>query len=109
VDAHDLLARHGKHPERIVVAQVGLGGERELGEVGERFEIARRDSRRVELPPVVRYVLISVRKRPRKRSSCSAASSFGFAVSIFSSSPAAGRLTGILVLPRFTGPRSRDP
>ena len=30
----DLLARHGEHAERVVVAQVRLGGEREPGEVG---------------------------------------------------------------------------
>ena len=36
VDAHHLLARHGEHAERIVVAQVRLGGEREFREVGER-------------------------------------------------------------------------
>jgi hypothetical protein len=30
VHPHHLLARHGEHAERVVVAQVGLGGEREL-------------------------------------------------------------------------------
>ena len=45
VHAHDLLARHGEHPEGIVGAQVLLGGERELGEVGQRVEIVR-DARR---------------------------------------------------------------
>ena len=45
VDAHDLLARHGEQAEGIGVAQVGLGGEREPGEVLEP-DAGRRDARR---------------------------------------------------------------
>ena len=33
VDPSDLVLRNGEHAEGIVVAQIGLGGERELGEV----------------------------------------------------------------------------
>ena len=33
VDARDLRARHREHAERVVVAQVLLGGERKLGQV----------------------------------------------------------------------------
>ncbi len=36
VHPHHLLARHREHPERVVGAQVGLRGEREPGEVGQR-------------------------------------------------------------------------
>ena len=64
VDAHDLLARHGEHPERIVVAQIALGRERELREVRERLQVAGLDAGRVELPPVVRDVVVGVRERP---------------------------------------------
>ena len=53
VHAHDLLARHGEQPERIVGAQVGLGGEGELGEIGERVEIVGMHAGGVERLPVV--------------------------------------------------------
>ena len=42
--------------ERVVVAQVLLGRERELREVGERLQVARMHAGRVELAPVVRHV-----------------------------------------------------
>ena len=45
VDAHDLLRGIGEHAERVVVAQVVLGGEGEPGEVGEGLA-DRRDGRR---------------------------------------------------------------
>ena len=40
VHPHDLIARHGEHAERIVRAQVGLGGEREPREVGQAVQVA---------------------------------------------------------------------
>ena len=36
---HHLLARHRKHAKRVVGAQVVLGGERELRQVGQRAQI----------------------------------------------------------------------
>ena len=39
VHAHHLLARHREHPERVVVAQVGLAGERQPGQVRELADV----------------------------------------------------------------------
>jgi hypothetical protein len=39
-DAHHLLARHGEHAERVVVAQIGLDGERKTREVRETVQVA---------------------------------------------------------------------
>ena len=50
MDAHDILARHGKQSERIVRAQVLLGRERELGEIRKRCS-DRRDARRRHRTP----------------------------------------------------------
>ena len=41
MNARDLLARHGEHAERIVVAQVGLDGEGKLRQVGQLLEFTR--------------------------------------------------------------------
>jgi hypothetical protein len=41
VDAHDLLARHGEQPERVVLAQVGLGREGQPREIVERGDLSR--------------------------------------------------------------------
>ena len=64
VDAHDLVHRHGEHAERIGVAQVGLGGERELRQVGERLQVLGFHARRVELLAVVRHFFVGVLQRP---------------------------------------------
>ncbi len=48
VHAHDLLARHREHAERVVVAQVLLVRERELGQVGERLAVRRVHAVRIE-------------------------------------------------------------
>ena len=60
----DLVLRYGEHAEGIVVAQIGLGGERELGEVLQVLEIVRVNARRVELRLVVRHVLVGVAQGP---------------------------------------------
>ena len=39
VHPHHLLARHREHPERVVGPQVGLGGERQPGEVGQLADV----------------------------------------------------------------------
>ena len=64
MNAHDFLARHGEQSERIVVAQVALGRERKLGEIGEGFYLMRMHSGRVESRTVMRDVVIGVFERP---------------------------------------------
>ena len=39
VDAQQLVARHRHQPERIIVAQLGFGGEGKLAQIVERLEI----------------------------------------------------------------------
>jgi hypothetical protein len=64
VDAHDLLARHREHPERVRVAQVLLARERELREVLEGAAVVRVDTVRVERLAVERDVVVRVPQRP---------------------------------------------
>ena len=63
VQAQQLVARHGEHAERIIVAQVGLHREGKAREIGERLEIGRFDVRRVELLLVVRHLRIGALER----------------------------------------------
>jgi hypothetical protein len=58
-----LLARHGEHAEGVAVAQVLLGGERELRQVGQVFRSVRMHAGRVELGLVDRRVGVGVRQR----------------------------------------------
>ena len=62
--AHQLFARHREHVERIVVAEVGLRGEREVAEIGELPKIARMHTRFVEGFAVVRDIVVGARQRP---------------------------------------------
>ena len=55
VHAQDFAHRHGEHAERIILAQIFLGGERKFGEIVEAFHVARPNSRRRELLLVVRH------------------------------------------------------
>ena len=55
-----LVHRHREHPERVAVAQVGLGGEREPGQVGQAAAVLRADAGRVELPAVQLHLLVGV-------------------------------------------------
>ena len=64
VDAHDLVHRHREHAEGIGLAQVGLGGERELRQVGERAAVAGFNAGGVEFLPEARHVVVRVRERP---------------------------------------------
>ncbi len=41
VDPHHLLARYREHAERVVLAQVGLAGQRVLGQVGQVLAVVR--------------------------------------------------------------------
>jgi hypothetical protein len=63
VDAGDPVLRHGDEAERIGVAQIGLGGERELLEILEPAKIVGRDARGVELGASVGNVVVGVRER----------------------------------------------
>ena len=64
VDADQLFARHRKHVEGIIVAQVGLHREREFGEIGELPEIGGMHAGRIERLPVMRDVVVGVLERP---------------------------------------------
>ena len=63
VHAADLLARHREHAERVVRAQVGLGGEREPRQVGQRLRSSGVTPGGVEGAPVVRHVLVDPLER----------------------------------------------
>ena len=64
VDAHDLLARHREQAERIGVAQVRLGGEREAGQILEVLELVRMRANRLALGTVRSDVVVGVTHRP---------------------------------------------
>ncbi len=64
MDARDLRLRHREHAERIIVAQVRLGGERKLREVAERLEVVGVNTGGVELGTVVRHVVVGMAQRP---------------------------------------------
>src|SRR5207249_3554999 len=63
--AHPLLG-NGEHAERVVVAQIVLGGERKPGQIVEGPAVLRSYPGFVELAPVERDVLIRVPKGPPK-------------------------------------------
>ena len=54
----DLLLRHGEHPDRVVVAQVGLDRERQGRELPERRDGFGPDARGVEGVAVKRHVAV---------------------------------------------------
>ena len=64
VDAHNLLHRHRKGIEGVVIAQILLGGAREFAQVAQLMEIVRMHSGRVKLAAVHRNVVVSVFQRP---------------------------------------------
>jgi hypothetical protein len=64
MDARHPVLRHGEHAERIIVAQVPLGGEGKAGEVGQRPDLVWMHAGGVELGPVDRRVLVGVIERP---------------------------------------------
>ncbi len=55
--AHDLLARDGEHAERVVVAQIGLDGERQIGDRPGAVEVAGADAGLLEARAVEGHVL----------------------------------------------------
>ena len=64
VDAHHLLARHGKQTERIIVAQDFFIGEREFRQIGQRLQVVRMHARFVKSGAVMGHVVIRVLERP---------------------------------------------
>ncbi len=60
MDAHHLGLRHGKQAKRIVVAQVGLVGERQLGDIGKLFDISRMNATRRKAVLIHRDVVIGM-------------------------------------------------
>ena len=63
MQAQHLLTRNGEQPERKIVAQVGLGREREAGEVGERLAMVGRHPGGVELGAHMRDFRVGARQR----------------------------------------------
>src|SRR5215469_18495617 len=60
VNAHDLLHRHGEHAERIVPAQVVLGGERELCQILQLPQVVRVYAGGGKVLPVMADPLVGV-------------------------------------------------
>ena len=64
VDPDEFFARHREQAEREIVAQVGLGREREAREVRERLDVLGPGAGGVELAPHGRYGLVGALHRP---------------------------------------------
>ena len=64
MNTHHLLHRYGEGIERIVIAQILLGGARELANIGQFAEIVRVNARGIKLTFVHRHVVIGVVQRP---------------------------------------------
>ena len=64
MDARDLFTRHGKHAERIVLAQIAFDREWKTREIRERAAIFRHDVRGVERVAIMRNVVVGVLERP---------------------------------------------
>ncbi|MNE26790.1 hypothetical protein D3C80_1201740 [compost metagenome] len=64
VDAHDLALRHGEHAEGVVVAQVVLAGEGELGQVLQGLQVVRVHALLIKALAVQRDVLVGVLQAP---------------------------------------------
>ncbi len=63
VDAQDLRAGHGEHPERVMPTQVVLGREREFPEVSKPAQVVRMDARPIERRPVMGNPLVDPAQR----------------------------------------------
>jgi hypothetical protein len=64
VDAQQLIARHGHQPERVIVAQIALGGERKFAQVVERLQIVGMHAGFVEGLLVVGDLAVNMCQRP---------------------------------------------
>ena len=63
VDAHHLVARPREHAERVVVAEVDLGGEGQVGDVAVAGHVAGLDAELVQLLAVEGDVVVGVLER----------------------------------------------
>ena len=63
MDPHEILTRHGEHPERIRLAKVVFDQERQPSEVVERRDIVGMHASGVKRPGVVGDVGVRVAKR----------------------------------------------
>jgi hypothetical protein len=97
VQARHLAARHGEQPEGVVVAQIQLGHEGELGEISQGVQIVRMHTLLKALLAVGLDVVVGVAHDHFRRSSWSAEISSRLAVSMGSSSPGWGCLAVMLV------------
>jgi hypothetical protein len=64
VDPANRVVRDGEHPERIVLAEVGLRRRGEVGEVRECLDVVGVHTGGVEGPPVVGDVVVGVAQTP---------------------------------------------
>ena len=64
--AHHLLARHGKHAERIVLPEIVLDHKGKFAEIGKVIQIARRNTGGIELFLIMRDIVIGMLERPFK-------------------------------------------
>src|SRR6266567_7152489 len=64
MNANDLLARYGEHPERIMIAQFLLGGERQSRQITQRLQVVGMESCPLECGAIVRHVIVGVPQRP---------------------------------------------
>jgi hypothetical protein len=61
--ANDLVARHGKHREGVVGAQIVLGGKGEFLQVVQRFQVVGMHAVGIEFIPVGGNVGVGMRQR----------------------------------------------
>ena len=64
MQAHDLLAGRREHAERVILPQVGLAGQRVLGQVGQVLAVVGVHASGVERRAAVRHVGVGVPQRP---------------------------------------------
>ena len=60
MDTHNLTHGHGSQSERIVVAQVELVGEGQLGDVINALDVTRLQAHLLKLLPIERCVVIHI-------------------------------------------------
>ena len=63
MQAAQILARHGKHAERVIVPKIRFGCEGKAREVGDRFECPRINPGAIPFLAVMRNVSISALQR----------------------------------------------
>ena len=64
MDTGDLVLRNSENAERIIVAQVEFGGEREQAEIAQRLEVVRMHAGVVELAAIGGDIVVGMPERP---------------------------------------------